>query len=151
MANLQVLWVDFEICLFWVIVWATWSRVPTGLLELCPVFGFNIPERNHTAAGAIEQSSNSSSWPLRLVLWRLKNGKAKWGRHLPTVIATLPWRRKWQPTVVFLPGKFHGQRRLAGFNLWGHRRIGHDLGTEHACTHINFGFELWRVINETSL
>ena len=26
----------------------------------------------------------------------------------------IPWRRKWQPTPVFLPGKFHGQRWLAG-------------------------------------
>ena len=28
------------------------------------------------------------------------------------------WRRKWQPTPVFLPGKFHGWRRLAGSSLW---------------------------------
>ena len=27
----------------------------------------------------------------------------------------------WQPTSVFLPGKFHGQRRLAGYCLWGHK------------------------------
>ena len=24
----------------------------------------------------------------------------------------MPWRRKWQPTPVFLPGEFHGQRSL---------------------------------------
>ena len=28
----------------------------------------------------------------------------------------ITWRRKWQPTRVFLPGKFHGQRSLAGFS-----------------------------------
>ena len=28
----------------------------------------------------------------------------------------IPWSRKWQPTPVFLPGKFHGQRSLAGYN-----------------------------------
>ena len=27
---------------------------------------------------------------------------------------------KWQPTPVFLPGKSHGQRRLAGYSPWGH-------------------------------
>ena len=32
-----------------------------------------------------------------------------------------PWRRKWQPTPIFLPGKFHGQRNLAGYNPWSHR------------------------------
>ena len=26
------------------------------------------------------------------------------------------WRRKWQPTPVFLPGKSHGQRSLAGYS-----------------------------------
>ena len=30
-----------------------------------------------------------------------------------------PWRRKWQPTPVFLPGEFHGQRSLAGYSPWG--------------------------------
>ena len=27
------------------------------------------------------------------------------------------WRRKWQFTPIFLPGKFHGQRSLAGYSL----------------------------------
>ena len=30
-----------------------------------------------------------------------------------------PWRRKWQPTPVFLPGESQGQRRLSGCILWG--------------------------------
>ena len=30
-----------------------------------------------------------------------------------------PWRRKWQPTPVFLPGKSHGQRSLVGCSPWG--------------------------------
>ena len=36
-----------------------------------------------------------------------------------------PWRRKWQPTPVFLPGKSHGQRSLAGYSPWGLKRVGH--------------------------
>ena len=32
-----------------------------------------------------------------------------------------PWRRKWQPTPVFLPGKPHGQRNLAGYSPWGRK------------------------------
>jgi len=31
-----------------------------------------------------------------------------WGRF--------PWRKKWQPIPVFLPGEAHGQRRLAGYS-----------------------------------
>ena len=29
-----------------------------------------------------------------------------------------PWRRKWQPTPVFLPGKSHGQRSLVDYSPW---------------------------------
>ena len=36
-------------------------------------------------------------------------------------IRKIPWRRKWQPTPVFLPEKFHGQRSLAGYSPWGHK------------------------------
>jgi len=31
----------------------------------------------------------------------------------------IPWRRKWQPTPVFLPGESHGQRSLAGYSPRG--------------------------------
>ena len=34
-------------------------------------------------------------------------------------VRKIPWRRKWQPTPVFLPGESHGQRSLAGYSLWG--------------------------------
>ena len=33
----------------------------------------------------------------------------------------IPWRRKWQPTPVFLPGKSHGQRRLVVYSPWNHK------------------------------
>ena len=32
-----------------------------------------------------------------------------------------PWRSKWQPTSVFLPGEFHRQRSLAGCSPWGRK------------------------------
>ena len=44
-------------------------------------------------------------------------------------VRKIPWRRKWQSTPVFLPGKFYGQRSLAGCSLWG-GRVGHDLATK---------------------
>ena len=42
----------------------------------------------------------------------------------------IPGRRKWKPTLVFLPGKFHEQRILVGYSLWGHKNVEHDLGTK---------------------
>ena len=41
-----------------------------------------------------------------------------------------PWRRKWQPTPVFLPGKSYGQRILESYSPWGCKRVGHNLATE---------------------
>ena len=34
-------------------------------------------------------------------------------------LAKRKWRRKWQPTPVFLPGKSHGLRILVGYSPWG--------------------------------
>ena len=36
-------------------------------------------------------------------------------------VGKIPWRRKWQPTPVFLPGKSQGQRSLADYCPWGHK------------------------------
>ena len=36
-------------------------------------------------------------------------------------IRKIPWRRKWEPTPVFLPGKSHGQKSQAGYSPWGHK------------------------------
>ena len=36
-------------------------------------------------------------------------------------VGKIPWRRKWQPTPVFLPGKSHGRRSLVGYSPWGRK------------------------------
>ena len=36
-------------------------------------------------------------------------------------VRKIPWSRKWQPTLVLLPGKFHGQRSLVGYSPRGHK------------------------------
>ena len=33
-------------------------------------------------------------------------------------VGKIPWRRKWLPTPVLLPGESHGQRSLAGYSPW---------------------------------
>ena len=55
-----------------------------------------------------------------------------------------PWHRKWQPTPVFLPGKFHWQGSLAGYNPWGHKES-YDRATEHstACMHTHVTGANW--------
>ena len=41
-----------------------------------------------------------------------------------------PLEKEMATTSVFLPGKSHGWRRLASHSPWGHRRVGHGLGTK---------------------
>ena len=56
---------------------------------------------------------------------------AQWSRtclqetwvQFKTWVKKIPWRRKWQPTPVFLPGKSHGERSLAGYSPWGRKRV----------------------------
>ena len=36
-------------------------------------------------------------------------------------VRKIPWKRKWQPTPVFLSGESHGQRSLVGYSPWGHK------------------------------
>ena len=37
-------------------------------------------------------------------------------------VGKILWRRKWQPTSVYLPGKSHGQRSQASYSPWGHKK-----------------------------
>ena len=36
-------------------------------------------------------------------------------------VGMIPWRRKWQPTLLLLPGKSHGRRSLVGYSLQGRK------------------------------
>ena len=49
-------------------------------------------------------------------------------------VRKIPWRRKWQPSPVFLSGKSHGQRILVGYSPWGLKRVRHDLVTKQPTT-----------------
>ena len=49
-------------------------------------------------------------------------------------VTKIPWSRKWEPTPVFLPVKFHGQRSLVGYSPWGCQEW--DM-TEQLSTHIH--------------
>ena len=52
-------------------------------------------------------------------------------KHLPAMRETWvwslgwedPWRRKWQPTPVFLPGESHGWRSMVGYSPWGRKEL----------------------------
>ena len=61
-----------------------------------------------------------------------------WGRPgFDLWVGKIPWRRKWQPTPVFLPGESHGQRSLAGYSPRGRKE---SDTTEQLHTHT---LKLW--------
>ena len=58
-------------------------------------------------------------------------------------VRKIPWRRAWQPTPVFLPGKFQGQRSLVGYSLQGHKESDMTEVIQHACTPGKYKGQVW--------
>ena len=54
-----------------------------------------------------------------LVAQTVKNLPAMWETWFDPWVRKIPWKSKWHRTPVLLPGKFHGQRSLEGYSLWG--------------------------------
>ena len=55
------------------------------------------------------------------------------------------WRRKWQPTPVFLPGESQGWGSLVGCRLWGHR-VGHDGSDSAAAAAALISSVIWLAV-----
>ena len=51
-------------------------------------------------------------------------------------VRNIPWRRAWQPTPVFLPGKSHGQRSLVGYSPQGHKELDMNEATSVHMTEV---------------
>ena len=53
------------------------------------------------------------------------------------LVGKIPWRRKRQPTPVFMPGEFHGQSSLVGYSPWGCKEsdVTEQLTHTHTHTH----------------
>ena len=62
-------------------------------------------------------------WMIPLTIPRWLSGKESGCRcrklRFDPQVRKIPWRRKWQPTPVFLPRESYGQRSLVGYNPWG--------------------------------
>ena len=54
-------------------------------------------------------------------------------------VRKIPWKRKWLPTLVVLPGKSHGQRSLVGYSPRGPKRVRHNVVTKQQKSPITNG------------
>ena len=56
-----------------------------------------------------------------------------------TQVQSLGWKdllkEEMATTPVFLPRKFHGERSIAGYSPWGHKRLQHELATKQQQCH----------------
>ena len=88
---------------------------------------------------AVAPHSSTPAWkipwmeePGRLQSMRLLRVRHDWATSL-LLFTFMRWRRKWQPTPVFLPGESQGWGSLVGCRLWG-RTVGHDWSDLAAAT-----------------
>ena len=56
---------------------------------------------------------------VRLPRWRQCRSCER--RRFSPWVGKIPWRKKWQPAPVFLPGKFHGRGSLPGYSPCGYK------------------------------
>ena len=81
---------------------------------------------------------------------------AMWETRVQSLGQKISWRRKWQPTPVFVPGKSHGQRSLAGYSSWDCKELDttEQLSTTttsvYIYTHIH-SFKRWVLMAAKSL
>ena len=64
-------------------------------------------------------------------------------KNLIASIITFLWSRNWQPTPVFLPGEFHGQRSLAGYSPWGRKELDTMERLTHTHTHTSLHLDIY--------
>ena len=92
---------------------------------------FNIPHLQHPAR--LRPGMSQPSFSLGYLGGWLSCKEPACQSRIPGFdpwVGRIPWRRKWQPTPVFLPGKSHGWRSLVGYGPWGHKGVRHDLATK---------------------
>ena len=79
----------------------------------------------HEWVSSLHKDFSSMRFPDGSVVKNLPANARRYGFN--PQVGRIPQRRKWQPIPVFLPGKAHGQRSLAGYSPQDHRRIRHNL------------------------
>ena len=109
---------SLQLILFKSITYSFWSRVTKicGLVCLC----FLAP---HSSTLAWKEPWMEE--PGGLQSMRSQRVRHAWATSL-SLFTFMHWRRKWQPTLVFLPWESQGRGSLVGLLSLGSHRVGHD-------------------------
>ena len=105
-----------------------WSSLPRDWIHISYIFSIDrqfIYHQHHLAEKAMATHSSTLAWkipwteePGRLQSMGLQRVGHDWTTSL-WLFTFMHWRRKWQPTPVFLPGESQGRGSLMGCRLWG--------------------------------
>ena len=88
----------------------------------CPMWWFHSGYPEHQHLSFLRASRELASWLPWWLRWKsicLQCGRPGFNPW----VGKISWRREWQPTPVFLPGKSHGQRSLVGYSLQGSKQL----------------------------
>ena len=108
---------DMSLSKLWELVMEAWTGKP-GMLQV-----MGSQRAGYNWAAGQQHSRNGLPWWLS---GKESACQCKRCRFSPWA-GRIPWRMEWQPTLVFLPGKSHGQRNLAGYSPLSGKRVGRYL------------------------
>ena len=97
-----------------------------GHTQACGTWHLIVPLNTKATVASI---LDGAQWALNLSMFvvgfpggaKIKNLPNNVANSFDALVGKIPWRRKWQPTPVFLPRKSRGQRGLVGYSPWGCR------------------------------
>jgi len=97
--------------------WGAWRDEGVNRCDLCQLLVFNFSELQFSSCLSC-RASQVAQWQRSHLQCRRhrRHGFDPWVRKIL-------WRKKQQPTPVFLPRKSHGQRSLVGYSPWGHKEL----------------------------
>ena len=102
-----------------------WLFMLVSIFAFLSIYIFLPPSLFHMEK-AVAPHSSTLAWkipwmeePGRLQSMGLQSVGHDWATSL-SLFTFMHWRRKWQPTPVFLPGESQGRGSLVGCHLWGH-------------------------------
>ena len=106
--------------------WGRWGLDATELLH----FQFSLSctgegNGNPLQCSCLENPRDRGAWWAAVYgvaqSWTQLKRHSSSSSRFDSWVRKIPWRRKWQPTSVFLPGKSRGQRSLADDSPWDHK------------------------------
>ena len=118
-----------SICLLWASQVVQWINNLPAMQETWVRFpGLEDPLQKGMAVG---WCTSRGHWASQLVAQRVRSLPAMHRPGFDPWFGKISWRRKWQLTPVFLPGKSHGQRSLVGYSPWGGKETDRRIHNFH--------------------